>query len=244
MKNIILCEGSTDGILLQYFMRKVHQWEDVKKQKRLFGEHALWFRSLKKGNDKLDIVSCDGSSRLLPCIEYLLELNKTASLNESYNKVIVVTDRDEYTTEEVFITAVGEIFTQNSIHRKDQLEQDKWIECVYESANGRERSMEILLLVIPFEDNGAMETFLLNAIGSRNAYDAEIIRQGNLFIDSVDPERRYLTKRRYVTKAKFDVYFSVRTSAAQFRQRQDIIKEIEWENYIDTQSEFAKLADL
>ena len=29
MNSIILCEGSTDFQLLQYYMRKVHQWEDV-----------------------------------------------------------------------------------------------------------------------------------------------------------------------------------------------------------------------
>ena len=39
--------------------------------------------------------------------------------------------------------------------------------------------MELLLLVIPFEDTGAMETFLLNAIANDSAYDAEIIRKGN-----------------------------------------------------------------
>lgn len=39
MKNLILCEGSTDGILLQYFMREVHHWEDAAGQRRLFENH-------------------------------------------------------------------------------------------------------------------------------------------------------------------------------------------------------------
>ena len=75
--------------------------------------------------------------------------------------------------------------------------------------------MELLLLVIPFEDTGAMETFLLNAIANDSAYDAEIIRKGNQFVEEVDKERKYLTKRRYITKSKFDVYFSIRTAAEQ-----------------------------
>lgn len=53
--------------------------------------------------------------------------------------------------------------------------------------------MELLLLVIPFEDTGAMETFLLNAIANESAYDAEIIRKGNQFVEEVDKERKYLT---------------------------------------------------
>ena len=84
--------------------------------------------------------------------------------------------------------------------------------------------MELLLLVIPFEDTGAMETFLLNAIANDSAYDAEIIRKGNQFVEEVDKERRYLTKRRYITKSKFDVYFSIRTAAEQFVERQNILK--------------------
>ena len=41
MKSIILCEGSTDGVLLQYFMREVHQWEDVNKQKKFSEVRSL-----------------------------------------------------------------------------------------------------------------------------------------------------------------------------------------------------------
>lgn len=103
--------------------------------------------------------------------------------------------------------------------------------------------MELLLLVIPFEDTGAMETFLLNAIANDSAYDAEIIRKGNQFVEEVDKERRYLTKRRYITKSKFDVYFSIRTAAEQFVERQNILKRVLWEQYSQIQEEFQKLKD-
>lgn len=103
--------------------------------------------------------------------------------------------------------------------------------------------MELLLLVIPFEDTGAMETFLLNAIANDSAYDAEIIRKGNQFVEEVDKERRYLTKRRYITKSKFDVYFSIRTAAEQFVERQNILKRVPWEQYSQIQEEFQKLKD-
>ena len=81
-----------------------------------------------------------------------------------------------------------------------------------------------MILVIPFEETGAMETFLLNAISQNNSYDAGIIGNCNTFVSNIDKEKRYLTKRRYITKAKFDVYFSVRTAAEQFMERQNILK--------------------
>ena len=112
------------------------------------------------------------------------------------------------------------------------------------NGHGKEIAVEILLLIVPFEQTGAMETFLLNAVAGEDEYDKEIINRGNTFVDSVDPEKRYLTKRRYITKAKFDVYFSVRTAAEQFVERQNILKDIPWDQYLLVQETFKKFADL
>ena len=71
-----------------------------------------------------------------------------------------------------------------------------------------------------------METFLLDAIAKEDLYDGEIIRKCKAFVDQADPEKRYLSGRRLITKAKFDTYFSIRTSAEQFMERQNILKEI------------------
>lgn len=94
------------------------------------------------------------------------------------------------------------------------------------------------------EDTGARETFLLHAIAERDTYDADIIEKCNAFVDNIDSEERYLTKRRYVTKAKFDVYFSIRTSADQFTERQNILKGIDWNEYVYIQDSFQKLGEL
>ena len=102
----------------------------------------------------------------------------------------------------------------------------------------------ILLLLIPFEETGALETFLLNAIGKDNSYDNNIIQKGNSFVDTIDPEKKYLNSRRYITKAKFDVYFSVRTAAEQFSERQNILKGVKWEEYELIQNSFKKLKEL
>ena len=103
---------------------------------------------------------------------------------------------------------------------------------------------KLLMLVIPFEETGAMETFLLNAIAEQDEYDKYIINQCNAFVDNVDNQRKYLNKRRYITKAKFDVYFSVRTSAEQFNERRNIIKNVAWEKYPLIQNSFDKLGEL
>lgn len=56
--------------------------------------------------------------------------------------------------------------------------------------------------------------------------------------------KRYLASRRYITKAKFDTYFSVRTPAEQFAERQQILKNVKWEQYSKIQKDFVRLSEI
>lgn len=243
MKSIIICEGSTDFVLLQYFMRRAHQWEDYRKPDILNNNFKM-IRELKRGTDSLLIGGAGGCSRIIPCADYILGINTKANFGEEYNNIIVITDRDEVSTEEEFLNNFGEIIDNRVIERSGEMVANQWIDVVQKNGMGLDISVRILSLIIPFETTGAMETFLLNAIAEENEYDKDIIEKGNHFVDEIDPERRYLNKRRYITKAKFDVYFSVRTSAEQFNERQGILKNVAWEDYTRIQHDFGKLADL
>ena len=99
---------------------------------------------------------------------------------------------------------------------------DCWIQCEMRSQIGRTVKFDILLLIIPFEQTGAMETFLLDAIGEDDSYDKSIIEKCIAFVEDVDSQKKYLASRRYITKAKFDTYFSIRTPAEQFVERHNI----------------------
>ena len=89
-----------------------------------------------------------------------------------------------------------------------------------------------------------METFLLDAISNEDEYDADLIKRGKDFVNDADPEKRYLHRRRDVVKAYFDVYFSIRTSATQFNERQNILKNVNWEDYSKIQKDFKLLGEL
>ena len=241
MKNVILCEGATDGDLLQYFMRTVHHWKDDGEDDNVFVSNAVWFRKLSKDSNRLDVVSCKGSSKLIANLNTILEFNYNATKLEAYEKIAIVTDRDEVGTEKDFLQSIETKLAQYNITSAEPMLHNEWRECQYVTSNGRTRTVEILVLVIPFAETGAMETFLLESISKKDPYDAQIIQKGNQFVDTIDPDRKYLNKRRYIIKAKFDVYFSVRTAAEQFKQRQNILKGISWEDYIDLQGDFQKL---
>lgn len=58
MNSIILCEGSSDFVLLQYYMRTVYGWTDARTQNiRL--DSIKRSRTLKKDENLLTIGGCN-----------------------------------------------------------------------------------------------------------------------------------------------------------------------------------------
>ena len=244
MRSVILCEGSTDFVLLQHFMRRTYQWEyKSNKQINIAGQSAREC-TLQKDDNTVSIIGCGGCNRLLPCLNYELMLNSVSALGEAYDKIVIITDRDEVLTEQEFSEQIEYQIKVYNGKYSGLITNNEWMEFSFINGYGDELKTKLLMLVIPFEETGAMETFLLNAIAEQDEYDKYIINQCNAFVDNVDNQRKYLNKRRYITKAKFDVYFSVRTSAEQFNERRNIIKNVAWEKYPLIQNSFVKLGEL
>lgn len=245
MRNIIICEGSSDYALLQYFMRKTYGWNDSKEAILRNDSHFERTRTLAKNSSTVTIAGAGGCSRIPACMDRVLEINNISQgTEEAFQKVVVITDRDEVETEKEFLDKIQSCLDVQSIQADVALENDKWVKCHYKNSRGKHVEFMLLILVIPFETTGALETFLLNAIADKDAYDGNIISQCNSFVENIDPQERYLNKRRYKTKAKFDVYFSIRTAVSQFNERQDILKNIDWENYLELQESFKKLNEI
>ncbi|MDO5539699.1 MAG: hypothetical protein Q4F83_06455 [Eubacteriales bacterium] len=246
MRSIILCEGSTDYVLIQYFLRKAYEWDDFKENSALRNRFGM-ARILKHSQtgDEVTVTGCRGSSGIVTGFKFILESNSIAGTeNERYRNIVIITDRDEVGTESEFANEIQKILNEKDVIWESHIQNDVWISCTHQNAHGREIQFRILLLVIPFEETGALETFLLNSIAKDDTYDANLIEKCNGFVDNIDGEKRYLNKRRYVTKAKFDVYFSIRTPAGQFVERQNVLRGVKWEKYTDIQACFKKLGDL
>lgn len=244
MRSVILCEGSTDFVLLQHFMRRTYQWEyKSNKQINIAGQSAREC-TLQKDDNTVSVIGCGGCNRLIPCLNYELMLNSVSALGEAYDKIVIITDRDEVLTEQEFSEQIEYQIKVYNGKYSGLITNNEWMEFSFINGYGDELKTKLLMLVIPFEETGAMETFLLNAIAEQDEYDKYIINQCNAFVDNVDNQRKYLNKRRYITKAKFDVYFSVRTSAEQFNERRNIIKNVAWEKYPLIQNSFDKLGEL
>ena len=160
MKSIILCEGSTDYALLQYFMRKVYDWQDAKTNEQASSRHFNRIRTMRKGTDVLSIAGCGGSSRILPGLDFILEQNSISNNQESYHKIVILTDRDEVETEQEFADKITRMLSERDVKIEENVSNDKWIKCTYRNGQKKECYLDLLMLVVPFEETGAMETFL------------------------------------------------------------------------------------
>lgn len=245
MKSIIICEGETDFVFLQHFMIKVNGWID-KKQKPNPSFSSSVSNSLSrdfiKNSDMLTIISCGGCGNIKTVFEEITRKNQNEiSDDERYLKVVILTDNDEPSIEAKIVSELNDVSGNAA-----QIANNKWSDLTFIDATKNQFNTELLLLIIPFDENGALETFLLNSISKNDSYDAEIIKKANKFVDNADPRSKYLNHRGFITKAKLYAYFSVRIEPTvnQFRQRQDIIKSIPWEEYENIRECFRELRKL
>ena len=85
MKSIILYEGSSDFILLQYYMRTVNQWEHDKNNKIRFTNAIARNCVLTKADNMLCIAGCGGCSRIIPALSSILDRNSISAENEAFD---------------------------------------------------------------------------------------------------------------------------------------------------------------
>lgn len=236
MRNIILCEGQTDLLFLQYYMRTINHWNDAGNPKLNFLPKA---RQFTKSNDYLVIAQCGGCSNIIDKIRSLVERNSLIpNINERFDNIIVVTDHDDIQYE---------FEIKNNLQQLchiDSVENNEWCTSYFENFMNEDYTTNFLLIMIPFTQCGAMETLLLDSIAEKDDYDKDIINQCNQLIDNIDKEKRYLTHRRHVIKAKFNTYFSIRVPEDFYTERQKIFQSFPWENYPYLMNVLSKLNTL
>ena len=241
MKSIIICEGPTDFILLQYYMRKVNGWNEGHESKnKPKGFEKSKSRDFQKNGNVLRIICADGCSRMPNLLSKIIESNTLASSqDEFFSKIVYLTDNDEEQTKEDVFQKLSDVWNCSS-----DFSNNSWTKIKTDNEILNHPEIDFLPLIIPFYEQGAIETFLLQTLASAKKYDASVIDRGNKFVDLIASENEYLKHRRDITKAKLDVFFSVKTPAEQFTQRQNILKNVPWEEYENIQKSFKELKKL
>lgn len=250
MQSILLCEGKTDHTLLQVFLREAYGWEDEPNpvvQKSAPHIEKQTRRVLKRNDEKLTLMAVGGSSRLVEGLELVLKINQASypPFDSFYNNIIIVTDNDDDTAIRTIIDNVSRTFLNYGVIIDGDLSECKWKHGKMPAGAGMNIPIKILVLAVPHDHHGAMETFLLDAVSESCEYEKNIVEKCRNLVATADPENRYLNQRCYFTKAEFAAYFCIRTPAEAYAERNELIKTgVKWSDYPKLRTEFGLLESI
>lgn len=226
MNKLILCEGKTDAILLSYYLEKTCGWTHRNAPKGLDiradetrGESAYWYR---RESESLLICGVGGKDNFG---SFFREKIQSAIIDtNAFSKIAIVTDHDDHAEKSIidsFQASLGPIITQ--------IENGKWMPNSYENSYKQESFVDFLLVIIPSDKEGALETLLLEAI-SENGEDEAIVKRSISYVDEIRPlAAKYLSKNRLKLKACLGVTWAIQYPEKLFSFIDDQIRSVRWE---------------
>lgn len=104
-----------------------------------------------------------------------------------------------------------------------------WTENNYRDSFNTDQWIESLLVAIPTEHQGALETILLDSI-SEDPYDAVIVKKAGAFVKELRAEAsRYLVNPRAELKAHLGVTWAIQYPEKVFKLINQQIQSVHWE---------------
>lgn len=242
MITLILCEGKTDAVLLSYLLGKEAGWkhspaknpwrinEDDRKD-----ESAYWY---KRGEDYILICGVGGKNNFG---NYFINNLYQPILQGPHkiDRLVYVIDKDK----------------DSIVNLKNKIETDlqpiceniiigEWAENVFTDPFGMSKKIDILALIVPENQEGALENVLLDAISERE-YDKNLVDKSILFVEEIkDEAREYIINSRLELKAKLSVVFAIRSPQKVFSLIDELIKSVDWEKYQSIKDLFQKILEI
>ena len=244
MNNLILCEGETDAILLSYYLQRTCGWRFVKKSPpgvnikadRVHGESANWYQ---RGGDYLLICAVGSKDRFQRFFDEKIAPPLRSSNGAVFSKIALIIDHDDETEVEILQRIQRELplVARSARH-------NAWVTHNYENGYHETQQLDFLLLIIPKDLEGALETLLLSAI-SEDPYDKNIVDRSKVFVDGIAPEAdRYIGKRRLVLKAYLGVTWAIQSPQKVFQFIDDQLRDTPWEESEILRETFEKILEI
>ncbi len=240
MTKLILCEGETDAVLLSYYLGRVAGWEYSKKVPNNFNvkpyadnQSVNWYR---KDDENLLICAVGGKDNFR---NFFNKKIKRPLLDYGFEKIAVVTDRDDRDEREIEVSISESLETIST-----ELQNEKWRVGRYKDRFGSEKTLEVLLVIIPKERQGALETAMLDAI-SEDEYDRNIVVKTKNFAKLMRVEAsKYVSTDRLELKARLGLTWAVQYPEKIFTPIDEQIKHVRWEESDSLRSCFSKLIEI
>lgn len=255
MKRIILCEGKTDAILISYFLITKFGWGHINNNavlRRLVtlpvdkeNEVLNWYNHPDKENQELSIWGVGGISQIPAKLEIVIDRNQNERREENrFERLVVFFDSDNRDGADC-IALVREWAEGSGITLTTPIELGEWAEATIELnvTPPETYAIQLLPIVIPPSSRGALETFLMDCIGSQTPEDEQLVTASREFITSL-PDEPYLAEHRNRPKATLGAILSVISPDWVFSVLDERIRRVGWEEIELALNAYGKLDEL
>lgn len=237
MNIAILCEGSTDAILLSYYLMKVNGWKYEKKSKIKIepvdstNSVINWYNS---SDSDLMIWAVGGKDCFEHAIRKIIDYNQQDS-TRAFERLVILTDRDKVENTEVITKSLSKEFEKYD--ERFLLKSSEWTSFNTKDSFGSDVITQIAAVIIPFDKAGALETFLLDAL-AEEIDNAHIINECRNFISSLKSEK-YLQTERLRLKSELGVTFAIISPEKVFTRLDLMLQQVKWHEYKIIQDGFS-----
>jgi hypothetical protein len=261
MKSIMLVEGKMDFILYSYYLSKVCGWEslDIKENKSRKKAIEIRLSSMKVDNpatqgyawyfrndDLLCVYAVGSKDNFDDALKQIADINLKTSA-EKFGKIAVISDRDDSNAEARLLRSIMNTLSDSNIIFNDVL-HNTWNQSDGYESMGEIFQISLLPLVIPFEESGTIEIFLLNCRKELNEGEKVLIEDICRFVDELTEsdyvKGNYLTERGLIPKSKLSAYFSVVSPNRTFDVGNKLLESVPWEKYLEFQQTLHLLSEI
>ena len=238
MRSVIVCEGRDDLWFISYYLHKVLSWDEC--------DASLWCKSYslsaKSGQKVFYMTSPDekhqvaifssGGQNRLDCLpkEWLTLNEKNPS--SAIDAIIIFRDCDDRSPDEL-------------AHSMNHWFADctTWLPNHFDEVDV---STTILPVIIPFDEAGAIETLLLQAIEDSSDDGKRIAQSSREYIRQFEdaPLSQYLNKQRLRTKAKYSAAVAITNPDHSTGTFMDFMLSTPWEQSASIKTHMEKVVQL
>ncbi len=243
MKSIVLCEGPDDLWFILYYLYKVAGWSNKGNPQKLWKSFRIkeidshqQVQYLQKDGNGVAVWSVGGKDCFQKPIEEIIDTFVKEIPSDAISSIVVVRDRDHDELEDVLHTVETWFPGLGSLKNKESSRYTVIAE------DGEEVSTKVTPVIIPFEEPGAIETLLMNAIKEKAECGVCVTQSASEYISSLlekeDVCKAYFSHERLILKAKYAAMIAVTNPDHSTGLFQDMVLSCPWETSPYVQEHF------
>lgn len=252
MRSIIVCEGSDDLWFLSYYLNKALSWGicSSKSWCHLYGlsskkNQEVQYLSSPDHTNQVAIFSAGGQDRIKPLIKEWLTLIQSQP-SSPIDALAFFRDCDDRSPDTLAhdMEAWFSDFT-SWLPASFSLKNNE-ITVLKNEIDEIEIMISLLPVIIPFDENGAIETLLLKAIEDSSVEGTYVAQNARDYIDNAKDKvsPHYLGKQRLITKAKYSAAIAITNPDHSTKLFRQLMEATPWEESVSIKTHMEKVVRL